>query len=400
MPRNKHHHTVHNHKRPQDQKPSQEMKPLESAPEPQYVEHLEMESEHLAINETSVPEDSPILSVPPTTQNRLSEANTIEKLSENIENFLNTLAFGAKPWYLTSTEVYSIVKNTLVSIPKSEEVLDIALQGVAKATEYIHIKTNERTVIFDVDKCQELIQVVDKAITDLSMKLDDGLDSLRAQASVGLRKLIISLIEHKEVVVKVTVENAEWLNDTATANYALAALRVKSRFEQMMEMTKALIAFVKEKYPQPCEKVEFVTSSSFKIIEDVQSSITSYANDKKESFKMYSEKTVESIKNSTTQKTATLLRTAQPYVHATVVQSKPYVEKAIAITQPYTEQVLTKAQPYLDAVQIQSMHYIDAAKENPFVAKQVEVYTPCVVQCLETAQFVMGEVKAYALPVL
>merc|ERR1711918_184391 len=101
-----------------------------------------------------------------------------------------------------------------------------------------------------------------------------------------------------------------------------------------------------------------------------------------------------------TQKTANLLKTAQPYVHATVVQSKPYVEKAMEITQPYAEQALIKAQPYLNVVQEKSMHYIDAAKENAFVAKQVETYSPCMVQCLETAQYVVDEVKAYALPVI
>lgn len=70
---------------------------------------------------------------------------------ERASQFLETVEKGEKPWYLSSTDIYTFVKKTASSIPHSRPIVEKSIKSISDATKYINESTHLNVAI-DADQ--------------------------------------------------------------------------------------------------------------------------------------------------------------------------------------------------------------------------------------------------------
>ena len=259
---------------------------------------------------------------------------------------------GQKPWFLTSAEVYKIVKHAVLAIPKSEVVFDKLLQGIAALTKFINDATRAN-IVFEPNQCYELITKLDEILSEQLVVVDDGFDALRNRLCSNLRLLIVSLIRHKE-----------WAESYITDAPENAKLALTTRYETALALLALLTSKLEERFPK-ASKLATTTVDTVKITVENGKSIYQNGFD----WNLYLQKA---------------LVLAQPYVQSAVVYGLPYAEKVKDISYPYYE----KAAPFIAPVVAKTE---TALKENKYVGDYVT-------KAIDTSAVIIEEVKSYALP--
>lgn len=252
---------------------------------------------------------APVIDVPSS-----SEENLIEKFSGTVDYLLTCLGQGQKPWYITSTQIYDVVKSTISVIPKKKEAVEAGLKVICMCVNYVAKMTDNQTLVFTVEGCEVLLEQLDLFVTVVLMKADDEFDAARAKLSDILRELIAVLVKYKEFAVAMIAETVKDVTVVAKA----VEVRIRTRTEQVIELASTLT----------CATACYV------------------------------------------------LKTAQPYVQAGVVVAEPFVVRAITAGEPYGQACISKAQPYIETVHTKAQENAFVAARidmyQPYVAKAME----------------------------
>lgn len=314
------------------------------------------------------------------------------------EAYLSSLEHAPKPWFLSSSVIFRLVKQAAGSIPMSALVFEQSINGIATLTKFINEKTNANIVVLDQEKVQDLINHLDGVISDQFIRLDDGLDHLRSKLGSVLRKLIVSLIDQKKLVQAFLLKKKEETKDISDAALAL----IKTRYEQAVDVLNALLTAVRNKYPEAYDRACVAVTKSYEEAEVKTQEVIEFVGGKSQEVKDYVDVTAESVKTTCSgwlgsgfklidqadvrvlTYSAFLLKTAQPYVHSAVTVTSPFLATAVEVSQPY----VVRARPYVDPLVQKAQGYNHALQENKLVG-------PYVVRALETATLVFEEAKTY-----
>lgn len=302
-----------------------------------------------------------------------------EKYPPRVEAIVEFLDHSQKPWFLSTTEVYKLVKNAASAVPLSQTVLEQSLTALAFITKYINESTRLNIVI-DVEQSHDLITKIDSILSEQLVVLDDGLDGLRGKLSSSLRQLLVALVNHKK-----------WAEDYAEDTKDSAVAHAKTRYERAMAFVQSLVEAARERFPAT---VDFVEST----VANVQSAAQSYATGAQEKVNQLIESTAAEGKARIAEVRhkvdATVFGTvqyflsiAQPYVHKAVKTGTPYVNKAIEVSQPYVQ----RAQPYVDNLVVKATEVTESLKENKLVGPYVDT-------AYSLAHTALDETKHYITP--
>jgi hypothetical protein len=278
------------------------------------------------------------------------EMKKVEKYSdyEYDSELLRTIEKGEKPWFLTSTEVYRMVKSAVSMIGLSEVLAHRLLNGLAVLTKFINDNTRTQ-IVLDADQSYELINSLDVLLTEQMIGMDDGFDELRRKLCSTIRVLMVALVHHKE-----------WTENYLLETKGTAVTAVQTRYETVLTFLKLLVAKAEERIPKMLLTSSEETSSSNVRVGFGWNIYGAYLQ--------------------------TLLLTAQPYVHSAVTYSLPYVEKVKEISHPYYDKAIA---PYVVPVVTKADTRM---KGNKFIGKYYS-------EAKDTSTVILNEVKAYALPV-
>ena len=302
----------------------------------------------------------------------LTENHESTEVPQGLNVYVSAIDSPEKPWFLTTTAVYDVVKKTISSIPQSKTVFDKSVDTIVMLTDYINDKTGSHIVIIDHERANELIAKLDGLFGDLLINVDDGFDNLRGKLATSVRGLIESLIQQKKLAVakgSELVAQAEKARDVTTQT-------LLTRYEQSTELLKDWIEKLKARCP---------------------AQVTEYLE---KAYQCYEQRTQELLiqaqatsnhwydhADSRFTSTATyLLKTAQPYVHEAVQRGQPYLQNAVEVSQPYVAQ----AKPYFEPV-------LDRAQEMKQRFEENKLVGPYVVRVYATANKTLDQVKDYCL---
>ncbi len=295
------------------------------------------------------------------------------EVPQGLQVYVSAIDSPEKPWFLTTTAVYDVVKKTISSIPHSKTVFDKSVDTIVMLTDYINDKTGSHIVVIDHERANELISKLDGLFGDLLINVDDGFDNLRGKLATSVRGLIESLIEQKKLAVAKGSElmaQAEKARDVTTQN-------LLTRYEQSSEVLKGLIEKLKAHCPA-------------QVTEYLEKSYQSYEQRTQELLIQAQATSNHWYDHADTRfaSTATyLLKTAQPYVHEAVQRGQPYLQNAVEVSQPYVAQ----AKPYFEPVLGRAQEVKQRFEENKLVG-------PYVVSAYATANKTLDQVKDYCLP--
>lgn len=311
------------------------------------------------------------------------DSNDIEKISAQIEEFLShILLLGPnKPWYISTTEIYKLVKQAAAAIPQSNLLFNKCLDTINLVTKYLQENTNVK-ISFEVTKSHEWIDSLDRVLSELLVKADDHFDDLRAHLSMAIRKLIVALIQHKE-----------WAKSKSSS----VSVDVTSRYEQALKVLQSLLESFHNKYPDIYDKTSNIYKDSVQVITTQSNIVVDYVNVTKNFVFSYLTETFSDAKSKISDAqtkvdstifatTVYLLKTAQPYVHEAVQRSQPYITHAVEVSQPYVIQ----AKPYIDPIFTKAVDVNHMLQENKTIG-------PYVVKAYDTASVVLSEAKAYCI---
>ncbi len=279
------------------------------------------------------------------------------KVTNTSESFLTILEKGHKPWYLSTSEIYKLVKGATKFIPRSGELFEQSLQAIALLTKYVNESTRIN-IVFDVDQTKELINKLDDLLSEQLVIVDDGFDSVRAKFNTNLKLLITALLQH-----------SEWAQNFAKQQKDNATQVVSSQFEHALLILALLKNTAETKFPK-------VAKLASETIERVKSTVESGKQ-------LYHGEVPEYIRAYTLQ----FLTTAQPYVHKAVNYSIPVVQKAVDVSHPYYD----KASPYVTPVIEKAQAIESSLREN-------SQYGPYVARAVETSAYWWNELILYATP--
>lgn len=269
-------------------------------------------------------------------------------------DLLATIEKGQKPWFLTSSEIYKLVKSAIYYIPKSELILDQTINVIAKVTKYINDNTHIN-VVLNAEDSYNLINKLDEILAQQLVVLDDGFDSLRAKLSSSLRMLISALVKHKD-----------WAENYAKDHGNQAKEALQTRYERALGVFQHILTKVQERFPHGSA---FVNDTYEKVVSKVEES-RSAVRERVEGY------------------AAAVLGKAQPYVHRVVEYGAPYVQTAVYVSSP----IVKTASPYvIDPVLNRAVSVENQLKENKYIGHYVE-------KVLGLSYSFLGELKAYAIP--
>lgn len=303
-----------------------------------------------------------------------SEPQQVE-IPKALATVLDNVGHGEKPWYLCTLSIYNMVKQSIPTIKGQDKFFDKALATIAALTKHLDDMTGAKIVVIDHDQAVELLNKLNKFITDQLCFFDDGLDYLRGFLTDALRDLIASIVKQKELAsskLAMITRKAGEVND-ATVSI------VRSRFEQAIDIIKSLFATVKSHYPET-----YATTSDF-----LEKSYQR-ANDQVSAAKESSAEIVKKADAQLHTASVYLLRTAQPYVHTAVNRSSPYLVTAVEVSQLYVVQ----ARPYIDPIVVP---LVERAQEMNQALQHHKMVGPYVVRAYETASKTLEDVKVYCL---
>lgn len=281
----------------------------------------------------------------------------VEEVKPEQEGLLLTLEKGQKPWYLTTTEIYKIVKGTVKFIPRSEELFERSLQAIELVAKYVNESTRVK-IAFDPEQTYDLIHRLDDVLTEQLVSVDDGFDSLRSKFCSSLRSLITALKHHKD-----------WAEHYAKTQQENAKQAVAVRYEHAILFVKLLLQYAEQRFPK-----------ASKLVVDSVDRVKATVNQSKE---IYHGKVPDSIHEYA----AKILADAQPYVHQTVKFVRPTMERAIDISQPYLE----RSKPYIDPIAQKAEGIETSLKENAYVGSYVT-------KAIDTSYELFNQILLYAIP--
>ena len=310
-----------------------------------------------------------------------SEA-VLEEVSAS-ERLIEALANGEKPWFLTSSEVYKVVKKAVSSIPNGGAVFERSLTAISLLTKYINESTRFN-VVLDVEQSHVLINQIDNILSEQLVFVDDGLDKFRGELSMKLR-LLLSAISKNKLWAE---ERARTAGDAVKTSYNTTYTKAASRYEQFVVVLQNLVETVKERYSGVVGMVAgTVIATKVTAEELVNFAKTTVTNTYKKSLD-YVQETVDASKaKATTTVIDTLsfyLKKYQPLVVDAVQVSQPYVLKALAVSQPYVE----KAKPFVDPL-------VEKAKNVNATLLDNAVVGPYVSKAYDLANVAINETKVY-----
>ncbi len=305
----------------------------------------------------------------------VQSASYINKLDDVLEG----LGKGEKPWFLTSAEIYQTVKNAVLSIPKGKELFDTSLRTVSTITHKINEST-KLNVAFELDRSYELINELDSILAENLVVVDDGLDDLRGNLAGNLRNLITALVEHKNWAESYVAETK-----TATKD------KVLTRYEQALNVLKDIASHIESKFPAVCSRVAAVVHATEAIATSIESKATSIKQAAENAYVQSVNTTKDTIKASQSKVESLAfgivnygLKTAQPYVHHTVELTVPYVNQVIGVSTPVVK-------PYLQPLVGKALHINETMKEHRLVGQYVS-------KANDLASHLLLETKAYCIP--
>ena len=275
--------------------------------------------------------------------------------------------------WINTHVLYAQVKKALSSIPTSKFVFEQSIFAIATVTNLINDKTKANILVVDLEKANDLIDKLDGILSDQFIRLDDGLDALRAKFMTTVRKLMESLVAHKEVAV-------EYINTkTAQANQVKndAVDKMKSRFERFLATLQEMLEVVHKRFPVEYEKASALAVSSYQTVEQRTGALLNTAKVSSTGLLGYGFGLFKPLET----KVRFLLKTARPYVHTAVQQGTPYFTKAVDVGMPYVQPYVEKAKPYVDPL-------VGAAQVSTLMG-------PYVAKVVETATFAFEEAKTY-----
>ena len=282
------------------------------------------------------------------------------------------------PIYTSS--MYEHIKKVLCALPISKAAFEQSVDAISKVTKFINDSTAANIPIIELDQVNDLLVKLDVFLSEQLVKLDDGLDHYRAQLSTAIHKLIESLIEQKNIAIRIANEKT----DTVVSV-------VKTRYEQALEVLASVLKVVRDKYPQAYEQFSSTAVDAYNSVVHKSSEVVAFVSNSNEAVKTASKEFFDSVKgsNSTIYTVSFyLLKLAQPYVHQVVQQSTPYVTNAVKVSTPY----VTHAKPYFDPL-LERAHGVNAALMDN------KVVGPYISSAIEAASLALDETKAYCIPV-
>lgn len=294
-----------------------------------------------------------------------------EKYSPKVQKIIEYLEHGDRPWFLSSVEIYVLVKKTVEALPYSQALLDQSLVALSQLTKYINENTTAKLVL-DVDQAHDLIEKIDSILSEQLVVLDDGLDGVRAKLSSQLRQLLTALVNHKK-----------WAESKADETKDAAFKSVQTRYEvalgfvnRLVEVARARLAVVTDLYEKSVEKVQATKAAAEQYVQDINNEVKSFSSNIR-----------NKVDSQTIGSILYLLQVAQPYVHKLVNTSAPLVSKTLQVSQPYIEQ----AKPHVEKIVSRAVDVTNTLKENKYVGSYVDT-------ALVYAQVAIDETKGYVIP--
>jgi len=282
------------------------------------------------------------------------------------------------PIYTSS--MYEHIKKVLCALPISKAAFEQSVDAISKVTKFINDSTAANIPIIELDQVNDLLVKLDVFLSEQLVKLDDGLDHYRAQLSTAIHKLIESLIEQKNIAIRIANEKT----DTVVSV-------VKTRYEQALEVLASVLKVFRDKYPQAYDQFSSTAVDAYNSVVHKSSEVVAFVSNSNEAVKTASKEFFDSVKgsNSTIYTVSFyLLKLAQPYVHQVVQKSTPYVTNAVKVSTPY----VTHAKPYFDPL-LERAHGVNAALMDN------KVVGPYISSAIEVASLALDETKAYCIPV-
>jgi ElaB/YqjD/DUF883 family membrane-anchored ribosome-binding protein len=300
--------------------------------------------------------------------------------SSNISNSDSSVV-STKPWFLSSCEIYKLIKHSILLLPYSETLFQKSLHGITLVTNFLNDKVasaasssssssssssrnpqanknnkkgNHHYLPLTEQECSDLLNKVDAIISEELIMLDDGFDDLRSKLSGKLQGLRASLLSYQQNI-------RERINESLDSSSASLTAACSSRYDQSMTSLALLIQELREKHPKITEKLNSITSTAKNLESSSRSSLQRYAS--------------------------SLLTTAQPFVHSAVNVSLPYLIKAQEISSPYYEQY---ASSYVQPVLNKAVNMEHSLKENKLLGNYI-------IKLEETSLNVIKEIEHYAL---
>lgn len=305
--------------------------------------------------------------------------STEEKYSPRVQTVIEYLEHGDRPWFLSSLEVYTLVKKTVEAIPYSQLLFDSSLASIAQLTKYINYNTKSNLIVLEVSQSHELIEKLDSILSEQLVILDDGLDGLRAKLSSNLRQLLVAIVNHKK-----------WAESKAEATKDATVKTIRTRFEYAMYFVHRLVDKARERFPVTIDHIE----KSVEHVQAIGHVAHQYAIDVNDTVMQISDKAKSNtlkifskIDDQAVGSLIYLLRLAQPYVHKLVNTSAPLVSKTLSASDPYIQ----RAKPHVEKIVSKAVDVTNSLKENKFVGVYVD-------SALNYAQVAIDETKSYVIP--
>lgn len=311
-----------------------------------------------------------------------------QKPASKVEEYLTSVETAPKPWFLNSSTVYKLVKDSLISAPVSKSMFESSVQGLTMLTEFINSKTKAGIAVLDVERSYELLTDLDGLLADQCVYMDDGLDDYRSKLAVGLRKLIASVLDHKLFLEKYVSENVSNAQNVA-----------HTRYEQVLKMLEGLLDYVHKKYPQTYERLtsaastgaQQVTAKASEYRAVIDNSVTTVQQTVSAGIETAKARVVQTHTAVDAKIVATaeyVLKTAQPYVHEAVNRSTPIIAQAVEISTPYVERAIPYIQaiPYYEPIVNKTSSVGESILENerviPYVKKALSLFEDAKLYCL------------------
>ena len=280
-----------------------------------------------------------------------------EQIPTRVDQFLNVVEKGNKPWFLSTMEIYKIVKKAAASVPTSEVLLEQCLTAIGLVTRYINDNTGVKIAI-DAESSYDLITKIDAVLSEQLIVVDDGFDGLRGKLSSSLRQLLVALVHHKNWIESKAIDTKE---GTKTA--------ILTRYERALGMLTSLLNYVKDKYPA------------------LTQTANGYIDNAKQTVHTVVATSVERVDNTIFGTIRSILRTAQPYVQNAVQRATPLVAQAVEVSQP----IIVRAKPYVDP-------WVERANDVDAKLLQNQLVGSYVAKAHTIAHTAFDEAKAYCIP--